>query len=314
MSKRVLITGGSGFLGRHLALSLRQVNQVVLGARNNKLNRLAEETTGCRALPLDVSSIESVRDAFAEVRPEVVIHAAATKFVDLSERSPMECIDVNVLGSQNIARVAVETGVESVLGISTDKAAPPSMNTYALSKALMERLFCTMDSKGKTGFCCVRCGNIAWSTGSVFPDWKAMQDDAGVIRTTGPEMFRFFVTVEAAVELVTVAFDHRDELGGKVITKPMKVAQIKDLLSLWTETRGGRWEVAPRRMGDSDQEDLIGDSEAEFCRQVVMDGKPYYVLTFGDRPADALKTGVSSATADRLDRAEMLSLLDATPE
>ena len=105
MKRTALITGGTGFLGQHLGLALKDHYSVVLAGRNNKHNMDAQQFTGCAVLPVDVSNIESVRDVFSEVRPAVVIHAAATKYVDLSERQPMECIDVNVIGSQNVARV-----------------------------------------------------------------------------------------------------------------------------------------------------------------------------------------------------------------
>ena len=314
MSKRLLITGGSGFLGRHLGRRLRDEYEIVLGSRNHKLNLAAERFSGCPSVPLDVSSLESVRDAFAQVQPNVVIHAAATKFVDLSERAPMECLDVNVTGSKNVARAAVDSKVESVIGISTDKAAPPVTNTYALSKALMERVFCAMNGKTQTKFACTRCGNIAWSTGSVLTQWEEMQRGGGVIRTTGPEMFRFFVTIEEAVDLTCVALNELDQLQGKVLTRAMKSVQIKDLLELWTELRGGTWETADRRVGDSVHEDLIGDAEAEFTRQGEFGGSAHFVVSFNERPAHALQTGISSATAPRLDREELTCLLEAAGE
>src|SRR5262249_12830766 len=180
--------------GKRLGLALRDRSRVVLAGRNNKQNMLAQRFSGCEVLPLDVANIESVRDVVTEVKPQLVIHAAATKFVDLAERQPMECVDVNVTGSQNVARVAVEKNVETVDGISTDKASPPIRNTYGLSKALMERLFCSMNGKTETRFACVRYGNVAWSTGSVLPIWKKMHEETGVIGTTGPEMRRFFFT------------------------------------------------------------------------------------------------------------------------
>jgi len=122
MKKTVLVTGGTGFLGRRLGQAMKGEYSVVLAGRNNKQNLFAGQLTGCRVLPLDVSRIESVRDVFSEVKPQIVIHAAATKFVDLAERQPMECVDVNVTGSQNVARVSIEKGAEVVVGISTDKA------------------------------------------------------------------------------------------------------------------------------------------------------------------------------------------------
>src|ERR1051326_3309067 len=147
--KTILITGGSGFLGKRLGLSLKNKYNVILSGRNNKQNFYAEKVSGCKVIALDVTNIESVRDAINEFKPEIIIHAAATKFVDLSEKQPMECVDVNVTGSQNIARVAADKGVGTVIGVSTDKASPPVRNTYGLTKALMERMFCSMNGKTK---------------------------------------------------------------------------------------------------------------------------------------------------------------------
>ncbi len=102
--KTVLVTGGSGFLGRHLGRALMSEARVVLAARNNKVNLEAAQRTGCEVLPLDVVNIESVRDVFHESAPDVVIHAAATKFVDLAEHHPMECVDVNVRSMSALVR------------------------------------------------------------------------------------------------------------------------------------------------------------------------------------------------------------------
>ena len=81
MKQTVLVTGGTGFLGRYLGLALKERYNVVLAARNNAQNALVQEFTGCEVLPMDIVNIESVRDAFNETRPAVVIHAAATKYV-----------------------------------------------------------------------------------------------------------------------------------------------------------------------------------------------------------------------------------------
>ena len=108
MKSTVLITGGSGFLGKALAHLFSPTYRVVLASRNNKNNYFASHSTSCESIPLDICSIESLRDTLKIVKPDIVIHAAATKFVDLSEKFPNETIDVNILGSQNIARVCCE--------------------------------------------------------------------------------------------------------------------------------------------------------------------------------------------------------------
>ena len=314
LTERLLITGGTGFLGRRLAASLGQRYQVFLTGRNNKQNMLAYEETGCPVLPMDVSSIESVRDAFAEVRPAVVVHAAATKFVDLAERQPMECVDVNVVGSQNVARVAIQHNAKTVIGISTDKASPPIRNTYGLSKALMERMFCALDAKTGTRFACVRYGNVAWSTGSVLPVWKRMHEQSGVIGTTGPHMRRFFFTVGEAVALVVAALDRIDSVRGRVLARQMKSAVIGDLLEVWTTTKGGRWEPIDGRPGEREDEFLIGELELSHTETLTIDGIPHYLISFNELSSRAPSSPLSSATTERLTEEEMLGLIEAEAE
>jgi FlaA1/EpsC-like NDP-sugar epimerase len=313
MKSKLLITGGTGFLGRRLALALRDEYDVVLTGRNNKQNMLAQSFTGCDVLPMDVANIEAVRDIFTETRPHTVIHAAATKFVDLAERMPMECVDVNVTGSQNVARVAVEKGVDTVVGISTDKAAPPVRNTYGLSKALMERMFCSMNGKTKTKFACARYGNVAWSTGSVLPLWKRMHEDGGVIGTTGPDMTRFFFTVDEAVKLILTAIEHIDELQGKVISREMKSALIRELLDVWIANKGGTWKQIDGRPGERNLEYLIGDLELEYTEEKTFDGIKHFIISFNEKTRRPISVGLNSDNAQRLSRDEMYDIISRVP-
>ena len=310
---KILITGGTGYLGKRLGLALKEKHKVVLGGRSNKLNLVAQKFTGCDVIPLDVTNIESVRDAVIDVKPDIILHAAATKFVDLAEKQPMECVDVNVVGSQNVARVAVDKGVKIVLGISTDKAAPPVRNTYGLSKAMMERMFCSMNSKSSTRFVCVRYGNVAWSTGSVLPIWKKMLEENGVIGTTGPEMRRFFFTVDDAVKLVLTALDNAEELQGKILSRHMKAAQMQDILETWTKAHGGKWEKIDGRPGEREDEFLIGDLELPYTREVQYDGIKHFVISFNEKAPTPLPFGLSSANTERLTEKEILAIIDNPP-
>jgi UDP-N-acetylglucosamine 4,6-dehydratase/5-epimerase len=309
----ILITGGTGFLGRHLGRALRARYSVVLGGRNHDQNRVAQEFTGCPVLAFDVANIEAVRDAMAEVRPAIVIHAAASKYVDIAERQPMECLDVNVSGSQNVARVAIEKGVGVVVGISTDKSAAPVANTYGLTKALMERLFCAMDGKSDTRFVCVRFGNLPWSTGSVFPIWKRMHAETGVIGSTGPKMTRYFSPVDDAVQLVTTALARTEELHGKVLSREMKSARIRDILDVWVKHLGGRWTPIEGRAGERSHESLIGETEVQSTTAVRFDGVRHYVINFNKHVANPLPAPLSSADAERFTEAELLDLIANPP-
>jgi len=310
----ILITGGTGFLGRELGMQLKDKYRVILAARNNNQNQIANRITGCEIAPLDITSIHAVNDVFDEFKPDIVIHGAATKYVDLSEKYPNECIDVNITGSQNIARVAINKGVKKVVGVSTDKAAPPCRSTYGLSKALMERLFCAMDGKSATRFNCVRFGNIAWSTGSVFPIWKEMIEQHGEIQTTGPHMRRFFFHVSEAAKLVITAMNHMEETGGKVLSRKMKAAQIEDILKLFVKLYGGNYRKVGERPGESIDETLIGISELPYAREIVLDDYPHYLIAFNEKAPEAFPDILTSANAERLNDEEIMQIISNPPK
>jgi len=315
MSKQtLLITGGTGFLGRNLAPKLSGQYNVILTGRNNKQNFLAGKLSGCETAPMDISNIESIRDMFVKFNPDIVIHAAATKFVDLSEKYPMECIDINVLGTQNIARVAVEKGVKTVIGISTDKAAPPVRNTYGMTKALMERLFCSMNDTNGTQFACVRYGNVAWSTGSVLPIWKKMHQDTGILGTTGPEMRRFFFTVDEAANLVVTCLDNMDQVNGMVLSRTMKAAQMEDILKVWVKAFGGKYEKIEGRPGERLDEFLVGDLELPFTREIDFDGIKHFLISFNEKVDTPIEIGLSSANTEKLSDDEILNIISNPPE
>ncbi len=309
----ILITGGSGFLGRHIAVKLKDRYNVILGGRNNGNNQLAQVKTGCRVAPLDITNQKSLVDVINEYRPDTIIHAAATKFVDISEEYPMECIDINVLGSQNIARIAIEKGIRNVIGVSTDKAAPPVGNIYGHSKAIMERMFCTLDGKSDTRFICTRFGNITWSTGSVFPIWKRMTEVDGKIGSTGPDMRRFFFSVDEAADLVIEAMNAIEELHGGILSLKMKSAQISDILQVWSEAYGVEWSRIEGRPGDKEDEVLIGKIEIPHTQELQLNGRPHFYLNFKKKFTNELKDEVSSANAERLNNAEIKKLITELP-
>lgn len=314
MKPTVLITGGSGFLGRRLGLRLRERYNVVLAARNQHQNTLAGKFSGCATIPVDVARYESIRDAVIETRPDIIVHAAATKYVDLGEKHPLECIDVNVLGSENVAKIAIERKVPVVVGISTDKATPPIRNTYGMTKAVMERLFIGLDGQTSTKFLCTRFGNIAWSVGSVFPVWLRMQEDTGVIGTTGPDMRRFFFTVAEAASVVENAMENADELHGSILGRRMKSAMVRDILDQWVKHRGGTWKHIEGRPGERDDEYLIGDLELPFTREVSFKGVPHYAISFKERQPNPPSVALTSANAERLTTEEIVDMITKSAE
>lgn len=307
---RILITGGSGFLGQTIGKRLRNAGHEVFLAARSQTNLIkAGELTGCAIKPLDLADPKSVADAFDAVCPSVVIHAGASKHVGLAEAEPLECIDVNVRGSQAIARAAIHNGCRVVIGISTDKAAAPAMTTYGLTKALMERCFTSLDATSGVEFSLVRLGNIAWSPGSVFPAWREMQRLGETIRSTGPEMRRFFMSVNDAAEIVELQLKKSNILSGKVFVPRLKAAQISCILDLWTTQFGGTWEQVAQRRGDCQDQWMFGPAEERHATAISLGRHEGVALDFKQTKPGAGVMALSSGDAPRFTADEILSML-----
>ena len=310
MKKKILITGGTGFLGINLAKKFSKKYTVILSGRNNKLNYIAKNKTQCEVIPLDVSNINSIRDAINYAKPDIIIHAAATKFVDLSEKFPFETIDSNVLGSSNIARVSIDKKIKTVIGISTDKASPPVKNIYGLSKSIMERVFLSSSNQSNTQFSCVRYGNVAWSTGSVLPIWKRMFDKNKTLLTTGPYMRRFFFLVSDAVTLVDTALKNIKFLNGKILSREMKSAQMIDIIKSWINIYGGKYSIIGSRSGDRQDEYLIGEEELKYTVEKKINNIKHYIIDFSKTDKNSIKKIVSSSTAEKLSNFDISKILE----
>jgi FlaA1/EpsC-like NDP-sugar epimerase len=308
--KNLLITGGSGFLGRSLGKKFKKKFNVFLASRNSKNNFLAEKISGCKSIPLDVSNIKSVYDAIQISKADIIIHAAATKFVGWSEKFPFECTDININGSANIVRAAIDKKVKVVIGISTDKATQPIKNFYGMSKAVMEKIFYLSKKQSKTKFVCVRYGNVAWSTGSVLPIWKEMYHENGIIQTTGPNMRRFFFTIDDAVDLVNQALKKSALLNGKILCPEMKSSKMINIIKIWLKEYGGKYKIINERDGDRLDEYLISDNEIEYAEKVKFDKKNYYIIDFSRKSKRPLKRKITSLNCKSLSENEIRYILN----
>ena len=140
-----------------------------------------------------------------------------------------------------------------------------------------------------------------------------MHEKTGVIGTTGPEMRRFFFTVDEAVQLVVTALENADRFAGKVLSRRMKAAQISDVLRVWTEHKGGRWEQIQGRPGERNDEFLIGDLELPYTCETSFDGIPHYVISFNEKASSPVATALSSANTERLTDEEIFQIIDNPP-
>ena len=241
--------------------------------------------------------------------PDYIVHAAATKFVGLAEKFPMEAVDSNILGSANIARAAIFHNVEGVVGVSTDKVTEPVANFYGLTKSVMEHVFMLLSKESSTIFTCVRYGNVAWSTGSVLPIWLAMSQKEKLITTTGLDASRFFFTINEAVDLIRTSLVHISQLSGTILSLPMKGTNMLRLLEIFSYEYRTPWVVGERRNGDRAFENLISLSEAPRTKLMTLDSKEF--LNIGE--TGNLVEAYSSINAPQLTDEELITIVKSLP-
>lgn len=176
----------------------------------------------------DVRNAQSVRDAMPG--GDCIFHAAALKQVPSCEFFPMEAVRTNVEGTENVLHAAVEAGVKRMVCLSTDKAAYP-INAMGISKAMMERVICAnarvAAERGDTVICCTRYGNVMCSRGSVIPLFIDQIKSGNPITITNPNMTRFLMNLDEAVDLVKFAFEHA--MLGDLFIQKADASTIGDL-------------------------------------------------------------------------------------
>lgn len=227
--KTLLITGGTGSFGnavldRFLDTDIREIRVFSRDEkkqddmRHRYQSEFPELSDKIRFYIGDVRDASSIRSAIHGV--DYIFHAAALKQVPSCEFFPMEAVKTNVIGTDNLLSVAIEEGVKTVICLSTDKAAYP-VNAMGTSKAMMEKVIVaksrTIDEK-KTKICCTRYGNVLCSRGSVVPLFIEQIKAGKPITVTNPEMTRFLMTLDEAVDLVLFAFE-RGETGDILVQK-----------------------------------------------------------------------------------------------
>lgn len=206
---------------------------------------------------------------------DYIFHAAALKQVPSCEFFPMEAVRTNVIGTDNVLTAAIEEGVESVICLSTDKAAYP-INSMGMTKAIEEKVAIAKSRmSGKTKICCTRYGNVMCSRGSVIPLWIDQIKDGNPITVTEPNMTRFIMSLEEAVDLVLFAFEHGE--NGDLLIKKAPACTIQTQAEAVCELFGGKKEdikVIGIRHGEKMYETLLTNEE---CAKAVDMGDFYRV-------------------------------------
>jgi UDP-N-acetylglucosamine 4,6-dehydratase/5-epimerase len=230
--KTLLITGGTGSFGnavmkRFLDTDIKEIRIFSRDEKKQDDMRKLYKNEKLKFYLGDVRDLGSVKNAMHGV--DYVFHAAALKQVPSCEFFPLEAVKTNVIGTENVLTGAIESGVKKVICLSTDKAAYP-INAMGISKAMMEKVFVakakTVDSK-RTLICGTRYGNVMASRGSVIPLFIEQIKNGQPLTITDPNMTRFLMSLEEAVELVVFAFENAE--AGDIMVQKSPASTIGDL-------------------------------------------------------------------------------------
>lgn len=231
-NKTLLITGGTGSFGnavmkRFLETDIREIRIFSRDEKKQDDMRKLYKNDKLKFYIGDVRDLASVKNAMYGV--DYIFHAAALKQVPSCEFFPLEAVKTNVLGTDNVLTAAIENQVKKVICLSTDKAAYP-INAMGISKAMMEKIFVakskTVDPK-KTLICGTRYGNVMASRGSVIPLFVDQIKSGQPLTVTDPNMTRFLMSLDEAVELVIFAFQNAQ--AGDIMVQKSPASTVGDL-------------------------------------------------------------------------------------
>ena len=283
--KTLLITGGTGSFGNAVLKRFLEtdISEIRIFSRDEKKQddmrhefqaKLPEVAGKIRFYIGDVRDLQSVKNAMYGV--DYVFHAAALKQVPSCEFFPLEAVKTNVIGTENVLSAAIEAGVKNVICLSTDKAAYP-VNAMGTSKAMMEKVAVAKSrtiSGDKTKICVTRYGNVLCSRGSVVPLWIEQIKQGNPITITEPDMTRFVMTLEEAVDLVLFAFE--EGKSGDVLVQKAPACTIevlaKAVLEIFSPERG--IQIIGIRHGEKMYETLLTNEE---CANAIDLGEFYRV-------------------------------------
>lgn len=282
--KTLMLTGGTGSFGnavldRFLRTDIREIR---VFSRDEKKQddmrhefqaKMPEVADKISFYIGDVRDIQSVKNAMYGV--DYIFHAAALKQVPSCEFFPIEAVKTNVLGTENILTAAIEEEVESVVCLSTDKAAYP-VNAMGTSKAMMEKVIVAKSRTTKrTKICCTRYGNVLCSRGSVIPLWINQIKTGNPITITDGSMTRFIMSLEEAVDLVLYAFEYGE--AGDILVQKAPACTIQTQVEAVCELFGGskdKIKVIGIRHGEKMYETLLTNEE---CAHAIDMGNYYRV-------------------------------------
>lgn len=304
----ILITGGAGTLGQ--AIIRRSVEEDWGSKITIYSTDPVKHANVKHRYPFVNTVVGDVRDPItlynAMAGKDIVIHAAAVKEIPTSEYNSVDCFQINVEGSLNVANAAIQHGTPHVIAISTDKACHAA-NAYGSTKYLMEKNFQEYARLGvSTKFHLVRYGNVLDSSASVLQVWRRAFENGEPIRITNPSMTRFWMSPKMAVDVVVKCIFLQ---SGNILIPKMKSLTIQKLAEyILGESIEGRMEAMPMRPGEKIHETLLTIEEGDFSEE----GNEYFYLypSTGERINGSRNVPYSSDMAPHLTKEELMELLE----
>ena len=277
-NKSILITGGTGSFGKafieYAVKKYKRVKKLVVFSRDELKQSELKKIYPISKYPYIRFFIGDIRDktrlAMALRDIDTIIHAAALKQIDTAEYNPIETIKTNILGSQNIVEVALDSKVKNVIALSTDKAVSP-LNLYGATKLCAEKLFLAANNirgKNKIKFSIVRYGNVMGSRGSVLPIF--LKNNLNYFPLTHIDMTRFNITLKEGVTLVDYVM--KKNQGGEIYIPKLKSFYIRDLAKAIDPKK--KIKIIGIRKGEKLHEELINYEESRYC----FENKDLYIL------------------------------------
>jgi FlaA1/EpsC-like NDP-sugar epimerase len=293
--KRILVTGGTGSMGktfvrRVLSGERGTPKKVIVYSRDEAKQHEMRMDYLHRAVTTDevifnnfknvlefrIGDVRDFGNVCSAVKDaDIVVNAAALKQVPTCEYFPMQAISTNCFGAANIVRAIDENGypVETVIGISTDKACKP-VNVMGMSKSLQERIFIAANILSRrTRFICVRYGNVLASRGSVIPLFHDQIRNGGPVTITAPDMTRFLLSLDQAVDTVFTAL--KEAKPGETYVPNAPSATVENLAKVLIGSRPVQTKLVGIRPGEKMHEIMVSDEEAHHC---VKRGDYYAIL------------------------------------
>lgn len=286
MKKVYLVTGGTGSFGKtvtHFLLSRNDDVEVRVFSRDEAKQDLMRtrymDDPRVKFYIGDIRDYQSIHAALCGV--DYVFHAAALKQVPSCEFFPIQAVQTNVQGSDNVIRAAIDQKVKRVVCLSTDKAVYP-INAMGISKAMMEKVaqsYARQQDDNQTVICCVRYGNVMYSRGSVIPRFIQQIKDNKPITITEPSMTRFLMALPDAVDLVDFAFNNAKQ--GDIFIKKAPASTVEDLAQALKELFNS--DVETKIIGIRHGEKLYETLASKEERATAQDLGDYYRVQMDNR-------------------------------